>query len=178
MQIPRLREWREARALTQVELAERAGVSSRSVAGYEAGTGARPPTVRKLAEALGVEVADLRGDSEHPLGEAPPSPQPTLNGALEEERRVALEVLSDNLRIHLTGTADRWIHEAETGLAFGSEDAAITFSIEVKSQAAHLYGFVSEVLEPALETLFAGTLTLRGEQRELARTVEHLNKAV
>jgi transcriptional regulator with XRE-family HTH domain len=88
VQIPRLREWREARALTQVELAEKAGVSSRSVAGYEAGTGARPPTVRRLAEALDVEVADLRGDSEHPLGEAPPSSQLTLNGALEEERRL------------------------------------------------------------------------------------------
>jgi len=109
---------------------------------------------------------------------ASPSPQPTLNGALEEDRRVALEVLSDNLRIHLTGTADRWIHEAETGLAFTSEDAAITFSIEVNSQAAHLYGFVSEALEPALERLFAGTLTLRSEQRKLIEAVEHLNKAV
>ena len=112
-----------------------------------------------------------------PKATAPPSQRSLFNG-LEEERREALEILFDNLRIHLTGTADRWIHEAETGLAFGSEDAAITFSIEVNSQAAHLYGFVSEVLEPALETLFAGTLTLRGEQRELARTVEHLNKAV
>jgi transcriptional regulator with XRE-family HTH domain len=91
VQIPRLREWREARALTQVELAGRAGVSSRSVAGYEAGTGARPPTVRKLAEALGVEVADLRGDPEPPLREAPPSPeQPNFNGLLEEERRLGL----------------------------------------------------------------------------------------
>jgi transcriptional regulator with XRE-family HTH domain len=87
LQIPKLREWRESRALTQVELAERAGMSSRSVAGYEAGGGARPPTVRKLAEALGVEVADLRGDPEHPLGVAPPSPtQLPLNG-FEEERR-------------------------------------------------------------------------------------------
>jgi transcriptional regulator with XRE-family HTH domain len=82
VQIPRLREWREARALTQVELAERAGLSSRSVAGYEAGAGARPPTVRRLAEALGVEVADLRGGAERPpLGPAAASPtQPALNG--------------------------------------------------------------------------------------------------
>jgi transcriptional regulator with XRE-family HTH domain len=84
VQIPRLREWREARALTQVELAERAGVSSRSVAGYEAGTGARPPTVRKLAEALGLEVGDLRGDPEHPLAEALPLQDRLFNGGAKE----------------------------------------------------------------------------------------------
>jgi len=89
VQIPRLREWRERRALTQVELAESAGVSERSVAGYEAGRGARPPTVRRLAQALSIEVTDLYGDPEHPLGEAPPSQeQPPLNGfnGLEKER--------------------------------------------------------------------------------------------
>jgi transcriptional regulator with XRE-family HTH domain len=87
VQIPRLREWREARALTQVELAELANVSSRSVAGYEAGAGARPPTVRRLAEALGVKVVDLREDPDSPKAEAPPSQQLTLNGMLTEERR-------------------------------------------------------------------------------------------
>jgi transcriptional regulator with XRE-family HTH domain len=87
VQIPRLREWRERRALTQVELAEKAGVSERSVAGYEAGSGARPPTVRKLAEALDVEVTDLYGGSEHPLGAATPSAeQQSFNHLLEEER--------------------------------------------------------------------------------------------
>src|SRR5829696_1245146 len=92
VQIPRLREWRETRALSQVELAELADLSSRSVAGYEAGAGARPPTVRRLAEALGVEVADLRGVPERPpLGPASPSQQPTLNGELEAERRAARE---------------------------------------------------------------------------------------
>jgi transcriptional regulator with XRE-family HTH domain len=91
VQIPRLREWRERRALTQVELAERARVSARSVAGYEAGSGARLPTIRRLAKALDVEVTDLYGDPEHPLGAAPPSSQLTLNGALEEERRTDWE---------------------------------------------------------------------------------------
>jgi transcriptional regulator with XRE-family HTH domain len=59
LQIPRLREWRELRGLTQVELAKKAGLSPRSVAGYEAGAGARPPSVRKLAEALDVEITEL-----------------------------------------------------------------------------------------------------------------------
>lgn len=99
MQIPRLREWRERRALTQVELAERAGVSERSVAGYEAGSGARPPTVRRLAEALGIEVTDLYGGTEHPLAQAPPSPeQPPLNGFEEERREAAYDLALDAAR--------------------------------------------------------------------------------
>jgi len=59
VQIPRLREWREARALTQKELADKAGISWRSVAGYEAGAGARPGTVRSLAAALEIDTVDL-----------------------------------------------------------------------------------------------------------------------
>jgi transcriptional regulator with XRE-family HTH domain len=78
VQIPRLREWREARALTQVELAELADVSSRSVAGYEAGAGARPPTVRKLAQVLAVDIADLVGEADHPKDGAPKSPREWL----------------------------------------------------------------------------------------------------
>jgi transcriptional regulator with XRE-family HTH domain len=57
--VPKLRQWRERRAMTQEELAEKAGVSVRSVAGYEAGAGARPGTVRKIADTLGVEVEEL-----------------------------------------------------------------------------------------------------------------------
>jgi len=60
LQIPRLREWRLARALTQEELAEKANISVRSVAGYEAGAGAHPGTVRKLAAALDIGVAGLQ----------------------------------------------------------------------------------------------------------------------
>lgn len=72
MQVPRLRAWREARALTQVELAERADISARSVAGYEAGHGARPPTVRRLAAALDVSIADLvKEKTADPLADAP-----------------------------------------------------------------------------------------------------------
>ncbi len=70
MLIPKLRYWRERRALTQEELAEKANVGTRSVAGYEAGAGARPGNVRKLAEALDIDVSALMEP------EAPKDPPP------------------------------------------------------------------------------------------------------
>lgn len=55
----RLREWRERRALTQNQLAEKAGVSRATVVRLEKGYSAVPPTLRKLADALGVDPAEL-----------------------------------------------------------------------------------------------------------------------
>ncbi len=87
MHIPQLRQWREYRGLTQRELAAESGVSPRSIAGYEAGAGARPNTARKLAQALNIEVADFFREPVTPKVPAPPSPeQPPLNG-FEEARR-------------------------------------------------------------------------------------------
>jgi len=51
---------RQAKFLTQEELALRAGIARSSVAELEAcHRPARPPTVRKLAEALDVQPAEL-----------------------------------------------------------------------------------------------------------------------
>jgi transcriptional regulator with XRE-family HTH domain len=55
----RLRTVREEHALTQEELAEKAGVSRGTIINLEQGNDARPPTVRKLAEALGVKPKEL-----------------------------------------------------------------------------------------------------------------------
>jgi transcriptional regulator with XRE-family HTH domain len=60
MELSRLRAWRLRRALTQEELAARAGLSKPTVNRVERGTRlARPSTVRKLATALGVDPVDL-----------------------------------------------------------------------------------------------------------------------
>jgi hypothetical protein len=48
------------------------------VAGYEAGAGARGPTVRKLAEALNVSIADLSGEHAYPKVVARPEVQEWL----------------------------------------------------------------------------------------------------
>jgi transcriptional regulator with XRE-family HTH domain len=72
MQLPRLREWRESRGLTQKELAEEARASEFTVARAEGGAAVRPNTARRLAEVMGVAVADLMESPPVPLGEAPP----------------------------------------------------------------------------------------------------------
>jgi transcriptional regulator with XRE-family HTH domain len=58
--VPGLRRLRNARALTQEELAQRAGVSRNTVRRGEQGAGLRQSTVRKLARALGVSPARLQ----------------------------------------------------------------------------------------------------------------------
>jgi transcriptional regulator with XRE-family HTH domain len=59
----RLKRQRTRRALTQAQLAERAGVSTATVARTERDEiEPRMPTLRKLAEALEVDPAELVGD--------------------------------------------------------------------------------------------------------------------
>ena len=56
----RLRELRKHRVLSMRELEERSGVSYNTIWRIEAGRqGAQPRTIRKLAEALGVEPHEL-----------------------------------------------------------------------------------------------------------------------
>lgn len=62
--LTRLRQVRDAKALSQAELAEKANVSRNTIARIEAhGAGATYATLRKLAEALGVSPQELVGDA-------------------------------------------------------------------------------------------------------------------
>ncbi len=57
---PRLKRLRDRAALTQEDLAQRANVGRATIAGLETGKRpARPSTLWKLAQALGVEPVDL-----------------------------------------------------------------------------------------------------------------------
>jgi transcriptional regulator with XRE-family HTH domain len=63
--LSRLRLHRERQALTQLDLAQKAGITPTTISLLERGrTEARPPTVRKLAKALGVKPQDLMGPAE------------------------------------------------------------------------------------------------------------------
>jgi transcriptional regulator with XRE-family HTH domain len=62
--VPRLRQLRDTRALTQEELAERAGVSRDTVMRGERGLHIRQTSLRKLARVLGVSPATLQRPGE------------------------------------------------------------------------------------------------------------------
>ncbi|HEV8045747.1 MAG TPA: helix-turn-helix transcriptional regulator [Rubrobacter sp.] len=103
-----VREVRNRRMLSQQELADRAGVSLFTVQRIERGDGSvRPKTGRAIAEALGVSVEDLSGKAQ-----APPDPQPSFHGLLEEERRES--VFGPWLEF-ANRYADRWEQRIEAG---------------------------------------------------------------
>ena len=84
-----LREIRLRRGLSQADLSAMTGVAEFTISEIESGKRAnpRPSTLRKLAKGLGVEVTDLYGELDSPLGVAPSSQEKLFNtGALEEER--------------------------------------------------------------------------------------------
>jgi transcriptional regulator with XRE-family HTH domain len=61
----RLRRIRKERLLTQVELSKMTGVAQDSISALETGKReAHPGTIRKLAEALGVEPTELLKEQE------------------------------------------------------------------------------------------------------------------
>jgi transcriptional regulator with XRE-family HTH domain len=99
---------RKLKGYSQRALAKESGVSPATI--YELENDRRrpnPSTLRKLAQALEVEVADLLG------GEYPKEPslslEPTFNDVLEEERRAAWEATVENARrLRDTGGAQMW----------------------------------------------------------------------
>jgi len=55
-----VRMWRMRRAMTQAQLAEKAGIGINTIVRIERNqTEPRPPTIRKLADALGVDPSEL-----------------------------------------------------------------------------------------------------------------------
>ncbi len=62
----RLRELRRLKVLSMRELEERSGVSYNTIWRLETGkTGAQPRTIRKIAEALGVDPSELVREAEN-----------------------------------------------------------------------------------------------------------------
>jgi transcriptional regulator with XRE-family HTH domain len=86
-----LRRMRRIRGLTQADLAERAGVSTPTVSELEmAKRPARPSTLRKFADALGVEVETFFPAEDHPKAQGP-----RLSDLLEMDGKGWHEALRD-----------------------------------------------------------------------------------
>src|SRR5947209_6888348 len=77
----RVRKLRKQKGLTQKELATKAGLAERTIQWLEAGkTEPQPANLRSLAEALGVEVAELQAADQDDIA----SDTPQVNGLLPD----------------------------------------------------------------------------------------------
>lgn len=98
VKLARLRALRQRKALTQQELAAKAGVTRSTVARVEGGAEQPfPTTIRKLADALGVEPEEL--------GPGPSDPGVPDEASAERQRR-PLDALTDVVRADHLATAD------------------------------------------------------------------------
>ena len=119
MKLPRLKEVRELHGWSQAKLAEESDVSRDSISNYETGQReAWPATAKKLADALHVEIADLREPARELAtsgkAEAPPPSGPSVAQRLEDLQRY---------EAHISKIAEKYHTEAEPLLvAVGDAD--------------------------------------------------------
>jgi transcriptional regulator with XRE-family HTH domain len=111
-----LRRLRTEKGLSQARLAARAEVDPSTVNQIERGAReASPATLRKLAAALDVGIADLLEDAS-PKAPGRSSPEPSFNDVLEGERQIgAAKTFTDNF----THFAQKWREEAKEPEAQG-----------------------------------------------------------
>jgi transcriptional regulator with XRE-family HTH domain len=106
-----LRNLRLRRGFSQADLSAKTGVAEFTISEIEGGKrpNPRPSTLRKLAQGLGVEVADLYGEPDNPLGAAPPpTEQRSFNHLLAEEQRPRDLQGWRIFRAFVYGLAGRW----------------------------------------------------------------------
>jgi transcriptional regulator with XRE-family HTH domain len=138
--------WARERLGYSIEaVAEKAGIAKNSVLRADHGEDIRPLTARKIAAALDVSVADLYEEAEYPKGSAPPSPEPSFEDMLDEERR---EAVYGPWLDFVNRYAERWQRRIEAG--------------ELDLGSLEEFQRVIEDLFPTLQALEAS------ERRELA----------
>src|SRR5215217_5145885 len=129
-----LRRLRTERGLSQAKLAARAELDPSTVNQIERGAReASPATLRKLADALDVGLAEILEDSYPKAGRRSPS-EPTFNDVLADERR------RSRFADVIAGAADRWGEDISSAdmddsKRFGLIEAALGLS-DLISQSA------------------------------------------
>lgn len=158
----RLRHIREQAGYSQQDLADESGASQHTISELELGR--RKPqgrTLRKLAKVLGVEVADLREDTDSPKAEAPPSSiQPPLNG-FEDERRIAIDY--NACRAALDGFCDYWNE--------------ILDADRLDPQTLDDFDAAAKVLAPTYLELWSAEKTELGPQEDAGEPVFHSERS-
>jgi transcriptional regulator with XRE-family HTH domain len=149
LKLPRLKEERELHGWSQKKLAEESGVSRDSISNYETGQrDAWPATAKKLADALGVEIADLRE----------PAREPAV--PLVEALRRAGHVADEDL--------DRWLEEYGARRILMTDDEMLQ-GFEQMASASDRQDIPSRFEKEALEAIEEERQVLEDLQIEWAR---------
>jgi transcriptional regulator with XRE-family HTH domain len=148
---PRLREWREAMGETQVTLADKSGVAEHTISRIEHGASLRPTTARKLADALGVAVADLM-ESPPVLASAGKAKAPDTGSSVDSTEVITFD-----------DEAVRAAYRAAKAGKLTTKEAAQAIADSVR-------GGPADALEDAVELLLEQAEREHSEDREGAKT--------
>ena len=151
MKTPRLREWREAMGETQVTLADKSGVAEHTISRIEHGASLRPTTARKLADALGVTVADLM-ESPPVLASAGKADDPDTGSSVDSTEVITFD-----------DEAVRAAYRAAKAGKLTTKEAAQAIADSVR-------GGPADALEDAVELLLEQAEREHSEDREGAKT--------
>jgi transcriptional regulator with XRE-family HTH domain len=162
MQLARTKEWRESRGFTQRELAAEAGISEVTVARLETGHSSTPPTARKIADALGVSVADLLERPPVPLVEAPPS---EAAGPLDE-----LDELLHRARVLKAEWKRLGDYDRVTGLSRGDYLATMRRMEEIEDELRRIKQRVEELRPPLCQITYYDPSGAKPPKVEFFRT--------
>jgi transcriptional regulator with XRE-family HTH domain len=148
---PRLREWREATGETQLTLADKSGVAEHTISRIEHGASLRPTTARKLADALGVAVADLM-ESPPVLASAGKAEPPDTGSSVDSTEVITFD-----------DEAVRAAYRAAKAGKLTTKEAAQAIADSVR-------GGPADALEDAVELLLEQAEREHSEAREGAKT--------
>ena len=149
-----LRDIRLRRGFSQADLSAATGVAEYTISEIEAGKRtARPSTLRKLAQGLDVEVADLYGEPTYPLAEAPPARQPSLNDALEEGRRIRPWITYVSRRVEWCEEVVERTPADEWNNPWLTLETAIQWAIYVSMESSALRDIVNTEVLPYADNL-------------------------
>jgi len=162
VQVERIRQLRKERGLSQAKLAVMADMDPATLNRLERGTGnPNLNTLERVADALGVEVADF-----FPIALRRSSPEPTFNDALEDERR---EDIYDMVLAAARRQAQQDTQAAAR--AFESERAQ-TYFMRYENEV------VGRLLEYAPDELAGALVEMARRCVQLEEQLKHMTEAV